>query len=55
MGTEAEKLLAEAEFARRIARYLKLNGFKDWGDAAAKGWGDTRPLREKQSPEESER
>jgi len=39
-----EQLLYEAEMARRIARYLEVNGFKNLLEAAAKGWGDTRPL-----------
>ena len=41
---EAEKLMAEADRARRIAEYLLLNGFANLEEAAAKGWGDTRPL-----------
>ena len=40
-----EQLLAEAELSRRIAEYLRLNGFENLAEAAAKGWGDTRPLR----------
>jgi hypothetical protein len=41
---EAEELMAEADLARRIAEYLRLNGFANLEEAAAKGWGDTRPL-----------
>jgi hypothetical protein len=41
---EAEELMAEANLARRIAEYLQLNGFANLAEAAAKGWGDTRPL-----------
>jgi hypothetical protein len=36
---------AEIEHIRRIAEYLEFNGFKNLREAAAKGWGDTRPLR----------
>jgi hypothetical protein len=35
-----------AEFALRIAEYLRLNGFANLQEAAAKGWGDTRPLQQ---------
>jgi hypothetical protein len=42
---EAGKLMAEADLARRIAEYLRLNGFANLEEAAAKGWGDTRPLK----------
>jgi len=42
---EAEELMAEADLARRIAEYLLLNGFANLKEAAAKGWGDTRPLK----------
>jgi hypothetical protein len=42
---EAEKLMAEADLARRIVEYLRLNGFANLEEAAAKGWGDTRPLK----------
>jgi hypothetical protein len=45
VGHTAEELLAEADLARRIADYLELNGFANIADAAAKGWGDTRPLK----------
>jgi hypothetical protein len=41
---DAEELMAEADLARRIAEYLQLNGFANLEEAAAKGWGDTRPL-----------
>jgi hypothetical protein len=41
---DAEELMAEANLARRIAEYLQLNGFANLQEAAAKGWGDTRPL-----------
>lgn len=40
-----EQLTIEAELARRIAKYLALNGFKNLAEAEAKGWGDTRPLQ----------
>jgi hypothetical protein len=40
-----EQLLAEAELSRRIAEYLRINGFENLAEAAARGWGDTRPLR----------
>jgi hypothetical protein len=36
--------MAEADLSRRIAEYLLLNGFANLKEAAAKGWGDTRPL-----------
>ena len=41
---EPEELMAEADLARRIAEYLRLNGFANLEEAAAKGWGDTRLL-----------
>ena len=41
---EAEELMAEADLARRIGEYLLLNGLANLKEAAAKGWGDTRPL-----------
>ena len=42
----AEELEEEAALAFRIARYLELNGFANLHEAAEKGWGDTRPLRD---------
>lgn len=41
----AEELLAAADFFECIAEYLRINHFTSLEDAAAKGWGDTRPLR----------
>jgi len=41
----AKELMEEADLARRIAEYLRLNDFANLQDAAKKGWGDTRPLR----------
>ena len=41
---DPEILEAEADLAFRIAAYLELNGFENLAEAAAKGWGDTRPL-----------
>ena len=35
----AEELKAEADLASRIAKYLRLNGFANLEEAAAKGWG----------------
>jgi hypothetical protein len=42
---DIEELMAEAECARRIAEYLALNRFANLAEAAAAGWGDTRPLK----------
>ena len=35
-----------ADLARRIAAYLLLNGYANLQEAARKGWGDTRPLKQ---------
>ena len=40
--------------ARRIAEYLRLNGFANLNDAAAKGWGDISPLKDPQKKGPSE-
>ena len=37
-----KKLMAEID--RRIAEYLRCNGFADLEEAADREWGDTRPL-----------
>jgi hypothetical protein len=41
----AEELAAQADLSHRIAEYLMVNGFVSLAEAAAKGWGDTRPLQ----------